>query len=82
MSIDVRYVAESVINNKHGWSVAEQFVDTYDGGQSLDQQSYRALEMVAAELKELVRSEVLAEGYELEELKRYLARVEQHLDTV
>lgn len=82
MSIDVKYVAESVINNKHGWSVTEQFTDTYEGTQSLDQQSYRALELVAAELKELVRSEVLAEGFELEELKRYLARLEQHLDTV
>lgn len=82
MSITVRDIAEALVNNKHGWSVAEQFSDTFEGGESFEQQNYSAMELVSSTLRALLRSEVLAEGYELDELKRYLTRLDSHLDTV
>lgn len=77
--ISVQSLVEALINSKNGWSVAEQFTDTYSGEERFETQNYTAMEMVAAAVKELLSSELLAEGYELEELRGYHSRLEDYL---
>ena len=79
MNVDLKYIAESVIANAHGWAVAEQFSSTFSGEEWFVDQNYNALELISSTLRELIRSEALAEGFELEELKGYAARLEEHL---
>lgn len=79
MNVDLKYISESVINNAHGWAVSDQFSSTFSGEQHFEEQNYSALELISSTLRDLVRSEALAEGYELDELKRYEARLEEYL---
>jgi len=77
--MDLKKIVDSIINTHHGWGVAAQFSDTYDGAESLEAQSYSALELIASTVKELLDSELLAEGYQLDELQRYYRALEKHL---
>jgi hypothetical protein len=75
----VQTIVSALVNASYGWAVRDQFDTTYDGSQDLEDQNASALELVSATIKELMESELLAEGYELDELKRYRDRIETHL---
>lgn len=78
-ALDIKDITEALISHKHGWSVAQQFADTYTGDEQFETQNYNAMELVSSTVRDLVRSEILADGYELEELKRYHERLEAYL---
>ena len=75
----VQTIVSALINSSHGWAVREQFEDTCYGGEDIEDQNPNALELVSATIKELLESELLADSYELDELRTYRARVEEHL---
>lgn len=75
----VQTIVSALVNSDHGWAVRDQFDNTFDGSEDLEDQNPNALELVSATVKELMESELLAEGYELDELKRYRDRIETHL---
>jgi len=75
----VQTIVSALVNSDHGWAVRDQFDTTYDGSEDLEDQNANALELVSATIKELLESELLADSYELDELRTYRARVEEHL---
>jgi hypothetical protein len=75
----VQTIVSALINTNHGWSVRDQFEDTFDGSEDLEDQNPNALELVSATIKDLLESELLADSYELDELRRYHDRIKAHL---
>jgi hypothetical protein len=53
-------VVKAVITAKHGWAVAEQFEDTFNG-ESFEEQNYNALMYIRTTVENILRSEVLSE---------------------
>jgi len=76
-------IAYDIINSRHGWSVAEQFEDTYAKGQSFDEQNDNALKYILDELQQISKSNVLNAdamadlAYYMENLKKYLSTYAQ-----
>jgi len=77
--VSVQTVVEGIINLRNGWAVTEQFTSTYEGGEPFEDQNYNAMELIASEVDHLLKSEVLADSYEVEELRQYHKRLEGYL---
>jgi hypothetical protein len=81
-------IAYDIINSRHGWSVAEQFEDTYSKGQSFDEQNDNALKYILDELQQISKSNVLNADamadleYYMENLKKYLRDIKKLLEHI
>ncbi len=62
-------IVKAFINSHHGWAVADQFEDSYNG-QSFEEQNYDALHDIHHILQELVESDVLSDSA-INELQSY-----------
>ena len=70
-------VVSAVINARHGWAVADQFKDSFEG-QSFDKQNYNALRYIQAEVKVILQSDLLSEEAQLE-LEEYKEELDNYL---
>jgi hypothetical protein len=72
-------IVSALIVSKHSWSVAAQFEDTYLGYESLEDRNASALDLISSTIGDLLDSELLADGYEQDALRRYQDRLKAHL---
>jgi hypothetical protein len=72
-SIDTKKLAEAMIYKRHGWSVAEQFAETWEDRSEdcILSKNSNALDCLIETLRRLVQSEALSEGA-VEDIEEYL----------
>ena len=71
-------LVKAIISKQHGWAVAEQFEDTFDGDEDFDSQNLSALRYILGTVTTLVNSSLLnadAQG----ELSEYKNELEEYL---
>ena len=73
-------LVKGFINSHHGWAVADQFEDSYDGEYyyNFGMQNHNALQYIHEILQELVESDVLSDSA-LDDLKTYLDYLKTYL---
>jgi len=67
-------LVKAFINSNHGWAVADQFQDTFNGGDFEDQNT-NALDYIRNSVDALINSELLSDEV-ADELQVYLDRLE------
>ena len=67
--INLCNLVRSFINSYHGWAVADQFEDTFNG-ESFEQQNGNALRYIKACVEDIISSNILSEEAQ-EELIEY-----------
>ena len=67
----------ALINSEHGWAVAGQFEDTFNG-ERFDNQNYNALVYIRDTINELLRSNLLHEDAQ-DELQTYRDELEDYI---
>jgi hypothetical protein len=77
--MDTYKIAYAIIESAHGWSVAEQFRDTFQELESFDEQNTNALNYIYETLRKLTNSDILNTEAQ-EELDAYMERLIQHLN--
>jgi CHASE3 domain sensor protein len=77
--MDTYKIAYAIIESAHGWSVAEQFRDTFQELESFDEQNTNALNYIYETLRKLTNSDILNTEAQ-EELDAYMERLSQHLN--
>jgi predicted DNA-binding ArsR family transcriptional regulator len=77
--MDTYKIAYAIIESAHGWSVAEQFRDTFQELESFEEQNTNALNYIFETLKKLSNSDLLKTEAQ-EELDDYMDRLMQHLN--
>jgi hypothetical protein len=75
--MDLKKLVSAVIGAKHGWAVAEQFENTFDG-EEFEEQNYNALGYIMTEINDLIRAELL-DSYHQDELKDYYEELSEYL---
>ena len=75
--MDLKKLVSAVIGAKHGWAVAEQFENTFDG-EAFEEQNYNALGYIMTEINDLIRAELL-DSYHQDELKDYYEELSEYL---
>jgi hypothetical protein len=70
-------VVKAVITAEHGWAVAEQFEDTFNG-ESFEEQNYNALMYIRTTVENILRSDVLSENAH-DELFTYADDLEDYI---
>ena len=75
--MNVKEIIEAVIESKHGWAVAEQFVDTWNG-EDFEKQNTNALIYIEKTIKSLIGEDIFNEDTEAE-LVGYLLGLEEYL---
>jgi hypothetical protein len=73
----IETVINGIIESKHGWTVAEQFVDTWNG-EDFEKQNYNALTYIKYTVNDLINSGIFNEDVE-GELVDYLLGLERYL---
>lgn len=77
MITTVDFLVEGYIQKKHGWAVAEQFLDTYNG-ESFEEQNYNALTYIRESVRDVLSSDLLSEtAHDL--LQTYCDNLEQYM---
>ena len=79
MNINLCDLVKAVINSRHGWAVADQFEDTFNG-ESFEEQNTNALNYIRQTIKDLLESELL-EGESENDLQDYADELEDYLAT-
>ena len=75
--MNIKEIIEAVIESKHGWAVAEQFVDTWNG-EDFEKQNTNALIYIEKTIKSLIGEDIFNEDTEAE-LVGYLLGLEEYL---
>ena len=70
-------LVQALINSEHGWAVAEQFEDTFNG-ESFENQNYNALMYIRETLDKVLNSDLLHEDV-LDELQTYRDELEGYI---
>jgi hypothetical protein len=72
-------IIKAIINGEHGWAVAEQFEDSFNG-ESFEEQNINALEYIKNCLKyNVMRSNVFNDNA-MEEIKEYYDKLVEYLE--
>ena len=53
-------LVKAVVNSEHGWAVAEQFEDTFNG-ESFEEQNHNALRFIKGVVEDILYSKILSE---------------------
>lgn len=79
MYVNSTELVKAFINSQHGWSVAEQFEDTYEPSSYVDfsKQNYNALRYIYEAVDSLIKSNVLSKDV-AEELQEYRDRLGEY----
>jgi len=77
MITTVDFLVEGYIQKKHGWAVAEQFLNTYNG-ESFEEQNYNALMYIRESVRDILRSDILSENAH-DELQTYCDDLEDYM---
>lgn len=75
--IYVETLTESYIRQRHGWAVAEQFMDTFEG-QSFDEQNSVALNHIGECVADIINADILNEPAK-DELQTYLDSLKDYI---
>ena len=73
----IETITSGIIESKHGWAVAEQFIDTWNG-EDFEKQNYNALLYIKDTIDGLVNSNIFNEVVE-SELVGYLVGLNEYL---
>lgn len=68
-----------VVNSKHGWSVSEQFKETFSGEKPFEEMNGNALRMILRTMKEISSGEVFNETEFGMEMFGYMTNLEEYL---
>lgn len=68
----------AVITGQHGWAVGEQFENTWNDSQSVEDQNGYAMEKIIETLEDMVNSELLSDWATRDTLT-YITRVKEEL---
>ena len=77
MITTVDFLVEGYIQKKHGWAVAEQFLNTYNG-ESFEEQNYNALAYIRESVRDVLSSDILNEKAH-DQLQTYCNDLEQYM---
>ncbi len=75
--MNIEKIISGIIESKHGWAVAEQFVDTWNG-EDFEKQNINALTYIKYTVNDLINSDIFNEDIEAE-LVGYLLGLEEYL---
>ena len=75
--IDLCGLVKGLITSSHGWAVADQFEDTFNG-ESFDEQNGNALVYIRSFIQGLLKSDLLSDDAQ-EELQDYVDDLENYL---
>lgn len=76
--INTTELIKAFINSHHGWAVAGQFEDTFDGGEEFEHQNTNALNYIQDTIVDLIDSGLLSSDAE-SELEEYKDRLVKYL---
>lgn len=71
-------LVSAVVNAQHGWAVRDQFEDTFQGGQSFEDQNSNALLYIRGTLRDILDSGLLSEDA-FDELQSYVDDLSDYL---
>jgi len=75
----VNQIIKSIINSEHGWAVADQFEDTFNG-ESFEEQNMNALDYIRNCLKyDIIKSGVFNDEA-MEEINEYYDKLVKYLE--
>ena len=77
MITTVDFLVEGYIQKKHGWAVAEQFLNTYNG-ESFEEQNYNALAIIRESVRDVLSSDILNENAH-DQLQTYADDLEDYM---
>ena len=77
MITTVDFLVEGYIQKKHGWAVAEQFLNTYNG-ESFEEQNYNALAYIRESVRDVLSSDILNEKAH-DQLQTYADDLEDYM---
>lgn len=70
-------LVKAVVNSEHGWAVAEQFEDTFNG-ETFEAQNHNALRFIRGVVEEILHSKILSEDAH-DELHEYRDNLEDYM---
>ncbi len=70
-------LVKAVVNSEHGWAVAEQFSDTFNG-EKFEYANHNALCYIRNVIEDILRSKVLSENSH-DELQEYRDNLEDYM---
>jgi hypothetical protein len=73
-------LVKAVINDQHGWAVADQFEDTFNGD-PFEDQNYNALSYIHETITDLLGSDLLSDSSN-REVQEYLDKLEAYMNGV
>lgn len=76
--VELCVIVKSVINSQHGWAVADQFEDTFEGREPFEEQNLNALLYIRDSIRGLIKSGTFSPQGQ-EELQEYLDDLENYL---
>lgn len=76
--METKEIIKSVINSKHGWAVADQFEDSWDG-EDFEKQNYNALKYIKGTIDAVLRSKVFNEDT-YDEIAYYQYKLNEYLN--
>ena len=68
---------KAVVNSEHGWAVAEQFSDTFNG-EKFEYANYNAWRYIREVIEDILRSKVLSDNAQ-DELQEYRDNLEDYM---
>lgn len=68
-----------VVNSKHGWSVSEQFEETFSEGKPFEEMNSNALRLILRTMKEISNGGVFDETAFGMEMVGYMTNLEEYL---
>ena len=71
-------LVSAVVNAQHGWAVRDQFEDTFQGGQSFEDQNSNALLYIRGTVRDILDSGLLSEDA-FDELQSYVDDLSDYL---
>ncbi len=77
MITTVDFIVEGYIQKKHGWSVAEQCLSTFNG-ESFEEQNFNALMYIRESVRDVLSSDLLSENAQ-DELQSYADELEDYI---
>jgi hypothetical protein len=77
--ITLNQIIKSVINSEHGWAVAEQFEDTFNG-ELFEEQNINALNYIKNCLKWNIMENNVFNDAAMEEIKEYYDNLVEYLE--
>jgi hypothetical protein len=80
-SRSVAKLLSAIIHKKHGWAVAEQFDDTWDGDEELYTQNINALEYIKQTLEDIVSYDSdLFQEHVIQEIEDYVEELTEYIE--